>query len=298
MPSLLLSNILWYMFQCFLFYSNNVQPCPAVLCTFSPFPFYSECSPFFSCAMFLSVLLCWAGQDSHPPLREASGTPEACYHYCFLQSVELINRQDCVCLCVCICMCIYVCVCMKALDPKTSLHVRLLWLLQFIANTDAPATFLSYKHIHTTIHAPNTLRDMYCVWHDCNNCAVNSVLLILILPDKSTTGHILSKFRHKDYWTSFAPYISIYNPISSKEMQNICSSWLSCPFMLLWNDCNRGLAVRNPWGIAHHCYSVHEAETRPQTNRWSITDVCTVCVRQEKQRDTQRELFIINDWCF
>lgn len=101
--------------------------------------FYSPCSIIFCSAVFFSALLCWAGQDSHTPQREASGTPEARYHYCFLQSAELTNRQEC----ICVCLCVHVCVCMRALDPKSPLTGGLLWLSELIANTDAPAAFLS-----------------------------------------------------------------------------------------------------------------------------------------------------------
>lgn len=62
---------------------------------------YPKCSVTFCSAVLFSVLLCWAGQDSHSPQREASGTPEESYHYCFLQSAELTNRQESICVCVC-----------------------------------------------------------------------------------------------------------------------------------------------------------------------------------------------------
>ena len=81
-----------------------------------------------------------------------------------------------------------------------------------------------------------------------------------------------------DYWTSFAPHISIYTPNffkrNWKKTRYVCFFFFFCPFVLLWNNWKKRL----PRGTAH-CTVFHNAQTRPQTNRWSITDVCQcVCV--------------------
>lgn len=93
-----------------LSHSTVFSTVPFYCAVFLSAHFYWQCSIIFCSAVFFSALLCWAGQDGHAPLREASGTPEARYHYCFLQSAELINRQECVSLSLslCLCVCSYV----------------------------------------------------------------------------------------------------------------------------------------------------------------------------------------------